>query len=667
MARATAGAKDVRVNCTLHDSTTDEARLDFRLHKALPAGADALTLTIPRGAGLAPPSRGVLTTDPIILSYDGPGMVFEGVPSTVFCSGVCETAWAWDAGIVGNQTTAATFHFRFDGSLKKGDAMRLRLPRFKKVSTIRVDAAEFGVAWDGEYLSFIAKEAVTNGLTEMALGVDGFRAPYEVAASTNFTLSYNFSQILEGWSEERLVETVPLIDAPPPLTRIRAAQMNCSESDAQSLTFRVDRAVADGETVTVAFAGGFSSPSQPIIGDNATWNVRSWDASTETLTAEATTRVAADADVVWNISNFNAPVTGCRSGPRQGVVLGTDPDFGSYAFRAVRIARPLARLGDASVIFVADARGVTTARRAPGRPGERVVADLKATLYGAAFRPGDTLQFSLPNMRVPDCWTDVCDVYVNATRSVANATAKFTVATQILTITMANNTVSPNTHLSFRVGRVVAHNATGYAWPSNRTLALPRDGYRDGLNATAVATSFENAFDTTSAALDLPCAGVCRATLRLKTPRAGYATAFRVTYQTSFALHPDDHFSLIFNGGSASDCGVATGAGNCVRRLGVAGLQTKALDLGGPDGDLFAGRWDRNRSTLYFEQKIGDQYRRPEREDLMHFKRFQRCTHEQQPTGRENGRPAGTRPTTRNASTTSRSCTLRTSRYPRMA
>ena len=176
------------MNCTLHHSDTENARLEFKMLETLPTGTATLTLTINRGGGLAAPRRGFTTNDPILASGDSPAFEFGGAPATHAFAGLSDTAWAWSAS-TGNQTTSVGLTFASIGPLRKGDALRLRLPRFKRNGNLAFDSTTtaFAMDWDGEYLELYAKEEISS---LDGVGVEGFRAPANGISSTkNFTLS----------------------------------------------------------------------------------------------------------------------------------------------------------------------------------------------------------------------------------------------------------------------------------------------------------------------------------------------------------------------------------------------------------------------------------------------------------------------------------------------
>ena len=80
----------------------------------------------------------------------------------------------------------------------------------------------------------------------------------------------------------------------------------------------------------------------------------------------------------------------------------------------------------------------------------------------------------LPKLHVPDCWADVCGLYVNATSARVNVTANYDLTTEIVTLNILGN-VTAGAHRTFRVGRVaVDRNLTDSIIPVSYThLTLP--------------------------------------------------------------------------------------------------------------------------------------------------------------------------------------------------
>ena len=197
-------------------------------------------------------------------------------------------------------------------------------------------------------------------------------------------MQYNISAITDDWSEARAVETVPSMEKAAVITNLRMASLNAS-STKQYLGFRYGRPISSGETITIVFSGGFTG--KPFIGENTTevvrqggpdpynFKVASWDQETETLVIRCNQDIPEEENVYVNITNLNAPVTGVLPRLRQGITLSTDEDYGTLAFRGVKVGRPILVASQAEVTWVEDELGQQEARRDVGRPGERVVAE----------------------------------------------------------------------------------------------------------------------------------------------------------------------------------------------------------------------------------------------------------------------------------------------------
>ena len=553
LAASTVDGTDVNFNCTLYGSSTRDARIDFVPLRDLPSPG-ALVLTIPRKSGLTAPRRGLRPSDPLAVSGNAPGFEFgHAVPETP-CAGLCATSYAWSA-TRGNETLASTLKFTYVGSVEKGDALRLTLPGFKREADLVVklgDSATLVQVQSWSYddvltLVFTAAVSLTDAGTTLQL--TGFRGPTLgiVQNQRNFTLQYNISAITEDWSEARAVETVPSMAKAAVVTNLRMASLNAS-STKQYLGFRYGRPLSSGETVTIVFSGGFTG--KPFIGENTTevvrqggpdpynFKVESWDQETETLVIRCNQDIPEEENVYVNITNLNAPSTGVLPRLRQGITLSTDEDFGTLAFRGVKVGRPILVASQAAVTWVEDELGQHEERRDVGRPGERVVADLSVRIDGADLRHGDTMAWYLPKLHVPDCWADVCGLYVNATSARVNVTAKYDLTTEIVTLNILGN-ITAGAHRTFRVGRVaVDRNLTDTIIPGvrNRTLALPSDGWPSSRAAHVTISSGDDSWDTIEQLpVTVPCAGLCASALSFEEPKAGAPTSVAIQWSTSFA------------------------------------------------------------------------------------------------------------------------------------
>ena len=160
------------------------------------------------------------------------------------------------------------------------------------------------------------------------------------------------------------------------VTNLRMASLNAS-STKQYLGFRYGRPISSGETITIVFSGGFTG--KPFIGENTTevvrqggpdpynFKVESWDQETETLVIRCNQDIPEEENVYVNITNLNAPSTGVLPRLRQGITLSTDEDFGTLAFRGVKVGRPILVASQAAVAWVEDELGQHEERRDVGR------------------------------------------------------------------------------------------------------------------------------------------------------------------------------------------------------------------------------------------------------------------------------------------------------------
>ena len=282
------------------------------------------------------------------------------------------------------------------------------------------------------------------------------------------------------------------------VTNLRMASLNAS-STKQYLGFRYGRPISSGETVRMpSVEASRASPS------SARTRRKSYGKAGQTLIISRLKLGPRDGDGlkvqprhpeeenVCEHCNLNAPSTGVLPRLRQGITLSTDEDFGTLAFRGgVKVGRPILVASQAAVTWVEDELGQHEERRDVGRPGERVVADLSVRIDGADLRHGDAMAWYLPKLHVPDCWADVCGLYVNATSARVNVTAKYDLTTEIVTLNILGN-ITAGAHRTFRVGRAaVDRNLTDAIIPGvpNRTLALPSDGWPSSRKAHVTIAS----------------------------------------------------------------------------------------------------------------------------------------------------------------------------------
>ena len=91
-----------------------------------------------------------------------------------------------------------------------------------------------------------------------------------------------------------------------------------------------------------------------------------------------------------NITNLHAPATGVLPRLRQGITLSTDEDFGTLAFRGVKVGRPILVASQAMVRWVEDELG----QQEGGTSGGPAKGWWRTCLYvstGADLRHGDTM------------------------------------------------------------------------------------------------------------------------------------------------------------------------------------------------------------------------------------------------------------------------------------